>query len=224
MRQWRIAFGALIAAIVVSAIPARAAVISQSNIKLGSTFQFGTFGGNFSQFDPSLGVLDGVTLQFFGQQIFTTTFDRIPDCSGCLETASYGYSVGYSYNAPGFPITVPYQTASFVIINNVFGFVNGSDLSPRIDTRNFATGLFFSDVSALSAYIGLGQVFVDGRISEDSDFCNAFGLVCHQSNSVNLTTRLTYNFTPVPEPSTWAMMLMGMGALGVARRKKRLAA
>jgi hypothetical protein len=28
-------------------------------------------------------------------------------------------------------------------------------------------------------------------------------------------------FTPVPEPSTWAMMLLGFGAVGMAVRRNR---
>jgi hypothetical protein len=157
-----------------------------------------------------------VTLQFFGQQKFITTFDQIPNCPECLERASYRYGVGYSFNAPGFPITAPYQSISFVILNSATGFVDGS-LSPRIDTENFDTGLILANVSALSAYVGLGQVFVDGRISEDSDFCIVAGLICHLSNDVNLTTRLTYNFTPIPEPSSASILiaaLIGLALMG----------
>lgn len=32
---------------------------------------------------------------------------------------------------------------------------------------------------------------------------------------------LTYNYTPVPEPATWAMMLDGFGTLGAAKRRKQ---
>lgn len=33
-------------------------------------------------------------------------------------------------------------------------------------------------------------------------------------------SRLTFEFTPLPEPSTWAMMLIGFGAVGVAMRRR----
>lgn len=33
---------------------------------------------------------------------------------------------------------------------------------------------------------------------------------------------LTYNYTPVPEPATWAMMLMGFGLAGTAMRRRSL--
>ena len=37
----------------------------------------------------------------------------------------------------------------------------------------------------------------------------------------NTDTVIGLNFTPVPEPGTWAMMLLGFGAVGFAMRRKQ---
>ena len=40
-------------------------------------------------------------------------------------------------------------------------------------------------------------------------------------SAISGSNTLPLNFTPVPEPSTWALMLLGFGGLGVARRRAR---
>lgn len=44
------------------------------------------------------------------------------------------------------------------------------------------------------------------------------------SSAINLFNSVVGVVTPVPEPATWAMMLVGVGALGAALRAKSKAA
>jgi len=212
MRKTQMLIDAAIVALALSAVSAKADVISQSNTLIGSSSEFQTFGGSFNQFDGSLGTLDTVTIGFAGQQTFTTT------CAQCSSPAPYGYSVGYNFNAPGFPFTT--RSLPFYVLINETGLVNSS--TPKVDGPiSFNSGLLDADVSAIAAYIGLGTVDVAGFMSEDSDFCSSLRAPCSLSNALTLTTTLTYNFTPIPEPITLTMFGVGLTGIGAAARKRR---
>jgi len=214
MRKTQLLIGTAIVVLGLSAVSAKADVISQSNTLIGSSFEFQTFGGSFNQFDGSLGTLDAVTISFAGQQTFTTA------CAQCSLPAPYFYSIGYNFNAPGFPLRI--RAIPFYALVNESGLVDSS--SPKIDGPiSFGSGLLGADVSALAAYIGLGTVDVAGFMSEDSDFCDSLGARCSMSNALNLTTTLTYNFTPIPEPITLTMFGAGIAGIGAARRRRRTA-
>ena len=65
---------------------------------------------------------------------------------------------------------------------------------------------------------------LDGEIDDFVNYTGSgminFGLTLLANSSDTLTGELqgsiTYFFTPVPEPSTWAMMLLGFAGLGFA--------
>lgn len=76
------------------------------------------------------------------------------------------------------------------------GFYDGSDVT-------------FSSVSPLEP-ISLGGTCFDGNF-QGEELCNFF------------TYTISYFYTPqaVPEPTTWAMMLLGFGAVGFAMRRRK---
>ena len=203
--------------------PANAAIITQSTTKNGSAFQFATFGGTFNQFDPSLGTLNSVALDFSGDITYFISFiPSTPDCSPFVCSTTFGFSTGYNFNAPGFPITFP-NSAPFFATVNWLGHATGPVLAPQSNgPLTFGSGTLFADPNFLSSYLGLGSVAVAGSISEDSDFCdNAHAFFCSFSNSLHLTTTLTYDFTPVPEPATMTLFAAGLIGAGVMRRRLR---
>jgi len=203
---------------ILASVPASAGVIVQSNVYSGPSVHGKPFGGIFSQFDPSLGILDSVSLALFGQQTFTTTFTLIPNCTDCYIDAEYGYSVGFNFNAPGFPISIP-NNSPFNFVNNAHGFLVPPDTSTRVDVRTFGGNELDASLAFLNSYVGLGTVLVAGYISEDSDICIGHGILCKQSNNLNLTTQLTYNYTAIPEPITISLFVVGL--LGAATMRRR---
>ena len=95
------------------------------------------------------------------------------------------------------------------------------------DNRFYYNGFFlgFYDGGPDSADI-YGPIQVDGGPSTLvllSEGCGGYNGGFEDScGSTNLT--LTYNYTPfsaVPEPTTWAMMLIGFGAIGLSLRRRR---
>jgi hypothetical protein len=223
MRIDRKAPWALIGLLILIVAPANAAIITQSNIKVGSASQFGSFGGTFNQFDPSMGTLNSVGLNFAGDITYSISFTpTTPDCSPFICATTFVFSTGYNFNAPGFPITFP-NSAPFFATVNWLGHATGPILSPQNSgPLGFGSGSLFADPTFLSSYLGLGSVVVAGSISEDSDFCdNAFAFKCNMSNSLNLTTALTYEFTPVPEPFTLSLFGLGFAGLAAVRRHKK---
>ena len=219
-------FGAMLAAaLLATAGSARANLITQSLLTTGQTSQNSGFGGSFDQFDPTLGTLNTVSLNFSGDLTFFTTFALDP--GGCFGSSCVGhasYSVGFNFNAPGYPLRNSFS-APFYAIVNAEAFADASNLAPQT-TGPFPIqfGPLDADPSALSSYIGTGLVTVAGGISEDSDICDDLGVSCSLSDNLKLFSALTYNFTPVPEPFTLSLFGVGVASLTAMRRRMKKAA
>ena len=98
-----------------------------------------------------------------------------------------------------------------------FDLINGTDAS-RFTVSVFGTG----DVLLDSQIVSLGSWFTQsgnvGHVSfADSGITNA---VITGNNDFAVDT-INFNVSGVPEPSTWAMMLLGFGAIGFATRRRR---
>lgn len=130
------------------------------------------------------------------------------------------------------------NTASQADLNAALDALAGGSFSPDVvftniegtgslftlvgtDTLNFSQTLFGPQI--LSAHFGdAGTGLGDRTILYLFDFGTA------GANSITLGTNGFSNavlITPVPEPATWAMMLLGFGAIGISlriRRKRRL--
>ena len=109
--------------------------------------------------------------------------------------------------------------------------------SGTFTAQNFVT-MLFQTPSALDFSKDLvGQRLADGSVFgvNGGDF-NFFGLTPHAPLGVNRFTLAANNgfgprmtltsliaITPVPEPATWAMMILGLGVVGFAMRRTRQA-
>jgi hypothetical protein len=206
-----------------------ASVLSEFTVINETTENGGGFGGELGQFNPSLGTLESVNLTISGEVNYYVAFAITPSCP--LDEADGGecgtffsFSTGYSFNAPGFPLTDFMEDADFFALLDFDGFAYPSNLSPQ--SQSDGPGIFYEGSPAsLSGYIGLGDVGVIGGISEDSDYCDdEDGLTCTTfSHTARITTSLTYTYSPIPEPGAiWLFMasLSGMALIGPMMRRR----
>jgi T5SS/PEP-CTERM-associated repeat protein len=99
-----------------------------------------------------------------------------------------------------------------------FAASGGFDLDDFIQSQNLLTG----QISGLSTVFGAGQswstVIDSSRITAQSDVYDISSLQLRGDGSVAVSA------AAIPEPSTWAMLLIGMGLLGAAARRRTVSA
>ena len=185
---------------------------------------YGTPGGFPGGSDP--GVSAGANNFFAGGPdfAFSTLFQAIDLSSGggLIDGGTVVFSLsaflgGFSSQRDYARVNVTFYDASNTIIAtaNPFNIFAITDPVTDVDRAN-ATGLLlrstggFVPTGARSAGIGLDFTRVDGSYNDG-----------YADNISFVLTR--GGITPVPEPSTWTMMLAGFGGLGWTLRKRNRA-
>lgn len=108
-----------------------------------------------------------------------------------------------------FVFSNPVNNLSFDIINGLFS------------TDNFLVQLFdSSDTLINSQSHSLTEYTSPGSVSNFSFADSGISRVTISGNSDFAVDTISFN-SAVPEPATWAMMLMGFGAMGAAMRRQR---
>lgn len=87
-------------------------------------------------------------------------------------------------------------------------------------------GSGFDQIGLTLSHLGLGQVaasfeLYDNGVSVSGP--NAFGVTTEIFHGENWTRAAFFATQPIPEPSTYAMLVAGLGVLGVAARRRRQA-
>lgn len=141
--------------------------------------------------------IDGPTLESFGSDMFGNNRDAAEGTGSFTDVFNFTLSAAWDANAEISTIILRSKDIDFSsILLDGFGF-DQVGFDPN-------TEVWQLDVSSLAA--GPHSVTVNGSISGPGG--GAY------SGTINVAP-------PVPEPATWAMMLLGFGAIGYAMRRRR---
>ena len=117
----------------------------------------------------------------------------------------------------------PSQRISTGHATTIFGLVNGTDPITGLSTYAGAD----NNLYATGAWVTFGGLSFSSTSLGDFNFYNSgFGYYGLLSSRRDITgyadgTVALAHVAPVPEPTTWAMMLLGFGAAGATLRRQR---
>ncbi|MEI7958685.1 MAG: choice-of-anchor E domain-containing protein [Verrucomicrobiota bacterium] len=190
-------------------------------------FSGGTKILTFNQFDSTFGTLTGVkieiTLQKTGGNV---TVDNDSSDSGTM-TLTQELDLTVKMGAT--------QLATLAAISSDSKFVGatsgdaiGFTATGNTDYVQFAPATASDSAvvnpsSPFTAYIGTGTFGLSAKLSVSNDFSfnNVYATVDPTTGTGNVTVTYTYTPTAVPEPTTWAMLVGGLGVLFAGRRLTR---
>jgi len=172
-------------------------------------------------FDSGLGTLTGITLQIDGlTQSAYQAFSTFPATTGSADLSFQGpfnatvNGTAYSFDIVG----SQHVTVADIVASGIFS-------ATGTGTFNIAPSLFGTFIDAANVCkVGAIGVCVSSFQNPPSVPASAgdltFSNVQAQSSA---SYTLTYTYTPaVPETASWAMMLLGFGAIGYAMRRRPL--
>jgi hypothetical protein len=175
-----------------------------------------------TQIVNSSGILTGAT----GVNVNGTLYD-LSFVEGSCQSLFSGCNAPADFN---FQASADAQAAAQALLDQVFldTALGSFDSDPSL-TFGCPTPGFFTLCSAVIPYSGNGVTFSEwsagNEPSSDSLFhSNLAGASVDSSvngGSVFAVFTLSQIQTGVPEPASWAMMLLGFGAIGAAMRRRR---
>lgn len=160
------------------------------------------------------GAAHATEVVFDGSMVGTSTAVLAPSCAPLLRLSTLTGTGASSQGAFGYNHTVCLSGVGPIQGNFLFDFLGGNTLLGSVNGAAAATttaGLF--DINL--AYNILGGT---GQFLGATGGFSGLGTVDQRNLP---TTTVSIVFAAVPEPGTWAMMLLGFGAMGVALSRRR---
>ncbi len=216
--------GTVVIAVLLAASSAQAATVSNSNTYPSTAVPFSTLLVPLNQFDPALGTLTKVTLEL-DANASAGIIDW--DNEAAIPTdVTLGIGAEVTATAPLSLFTV---VAVPLQLGSALGVAADNDGAPDfVGTDSFSVvGGSGSDIqsnfttSSLGTFIGLGtfDVTVDSLVENFLSTTGGFGPIQQTPGNSDGTVKVTYEYTPIPEPVS--MSLLALGGLGVLLRRKR---
>ena len=116
-------------------------------------------------------------------------------------------------------------TISSTDVSSLFGTVTGSEFSASVDSNNMLTFTYTPGAGDPAIhYYGLSQANTYNLFYDPNAITSlSIDLSTFFASNPGLSHLDVYDTTvpAVPEPATWAMMLLGFGAIGVAMHRRR---
>jgi len=204
-----------------------------TTVAFGTTASAPGVSVHFSYFDPTLSALGFIPATFrMSATVVATPADEAPPASGNTWTqtevsgtsaTSQGFSFIYNgptntnFNGSGLTLNHGANLLSGVFTNAWIQGAGGSG-STNLTIGNGGHLTFTSDVLDLSAFSNFDNEFAFNLLSVTPSFGGVSGVTSLNSFTANGGGNFSAN---IPEPGTWALMIMGFGGLGVVLRSRR---
>lgn len=170
----------------------------------------------FQQFDSSLGTLQSVTIHLSSTMstVLTVTNSAASASQGSAKT-EFQVSVQDSGNYLNVPeIDMFSSSFSYTLA------ANGTKTSGTL-TKSASDEQTYTDAGVLAEFTGNGAINLSASSFTQTWLTNTGGnTFASQVTRGSLTGDVTYDYVPIPEPATMAMLAMGAGAAILRRRRK----
>jgi hypothetical protein len=217
----------------ISFAPADAATL----VTTGTTFSCGSdcaFNNSvaLTPFNPSLGTLEAITLEIAAR---STNDYSVVNTTGSTQTVNFAYQGSLQTSVAGLNFVIPVSGldqrsfassevrlsgGTFTATGSGLFTIASADFANFLAAPNCGFGNGPFGVCASTPFFGVSPSFtVNNIVASNPGGVSVFAGI---GTSVITTTNfaLTYSFSAVPEPATWAMMLIGFGAVGSAMRRR----
>ena len=187
-------------------------------------------------FDSNLGTLQSVRLSasYSANGSYTVTHPYTGICNGNSTgnaVVSYGFTVTNTdtydfafsnlyYSFPSYSSTTPYDLPSGQSQTTIYasGLVNGSNIS---SSQSILATFTKSGLSTFNAVASLNQIGYYAVSIGPANFSQTGGAIGTYTLDYNYLPSAVSPISAVPEPATWAMMILGMGTVGYAMRRRQ---
>ncbi|MBN1256161.1 MAG: PEP-CTERM sorting domain-containing protein [Planctomycetes bacterium] len=182
-----------------------------------------------NQFDPSLGMLNSVSLSVtvgaLGNLGFENTDGEMDTTISTYypwdpDTNTHG-DLDLSLNSQSLAalswVVMEDYNVHFEVFDGTYDFAGPSGFSTTYLDDSDGQNLFYTLPADLAAFLGTGSVDFDLAGTASSAMVMPGNGVSFVSTSGNASVEVIYDYTPVPEPAT--LVLLGCGALMLLRKR-----
>lgn len=173
-----------------------------------------------SQFDPALGTLNFVMLEISETLNCTLGLENLAK-EATSVTASFWGTVTVKQGASTLGSATAYTSRSFNLqaFDNNLDWGGASGLVDNTMTAVGSSGPILID-SGLDFFKGTGTISLDAISVANSKTEGTGNIASYYMTNATATAKITYDFTPVPEPATMSVLATGFAGLALLRRRR----